>query len=68
MITDLLFLLALAGALVAAVLCGRSRMGRAVAAHDPWRCRECVRFLHPANRAARLALAALPRQTRGGDR
>ncbi|MCF3960339.1 hypothetical protein [Streptomyces fuscigenes] len=57
--------------LVLGALCGRVLTDREAAlaeGHDPSTCRDCAQLRHPSQREARQGLAAIPRQTRGGDR
>lgn len=53
--------------LVAAVTRWRRQTDQADEVHDPRTCTGCAELRHPSNRHARIALAALPRQTRKGE-
>ena len=66
---DLIFCIALVVSfvgLVLSVVLGRRLTERPE--HVPAECRTCSSFRHPARRAVREALSAVPRQRRGGER
>lgn len=70
-LVDALFLavlLVLFVALVASVVAGRRMTDREAVGHDPRTCKGCAELRHPSNRHTRAFLAAMPRQTRKGER
>lgn len=55
-------------ALAVSVVVGRRLTDRTAVVHDGRTCAECARLRHPSGRAARLAVAAMPRQKQEGVR